>query len=73
MFVFLIVAGGLLFGFGGLIAITAIEFTSWGASWTEIKDALCRMAMRPRFWIGWSCFFIGFLMMFVPMVTAFNW
>lgn len=71
MFVFNIVVGGLLFSFGGLIAITSIEPASW--NWDDIKRAFRVMLGRMRLWVGIICVFIGFLMLFVPMLTAYNW
>ena len=62
--VFLVVVGGLLFGFGALLTIMSIEPTSLDASWDEIKNAFRVMAGRPQFWIGVCCTVIGFLMTF---------
>lgn len=73
MFVFTIVAGGLLLSLGAILTIMNIVPTSLDASWNEVKEAFRIMFDRPQFRIGVVCVVIGFLMVFVPMVTAFRW
>lgn len=73
MTVFLVVAGSLLLGFGAIFMVSNIVPTSWDVSWAEQKDAFRRTVRRPWFRIGLICFLLGFLMLFVPIATAFNW
>lgn len=63
MFVFLTVLGTLLFAFGAMTMITAIPYTSWDASWAEIKEAFHIMFRKRRFQVGSICFIVGFLVM----------
>lgn len=63
MFVFLVIAGALLFGFGSIVMFTAIPFTTWGTSWEELKEAFFVMIHKRRFQVSLICVIAGFLMM----------
>lgn len=67
------IVGCLLFGFGVSCLVFTAEPPSPDVSWAEQKDAFRKMARRPWFRIGLICFLLGFLMLFVPIATAFNW
>lgn len=63
MVIFLLVTGGLLVGFGAIITLTAVPFTSWDTPWPELKTAFRRMIDKPRFQAGAACVIVGALML----------